>query len=112
MTYLDKHSKLEQELDEAAQGYSACQHITNLITLEGLKKHVNVALKFLRTFEQEYDSIAFSGLSGALLAPIVAQRMKKHLIAVRKPDDTKAIRPQRITSLLTIWYHLEEQRNE
>jgi len=40
----------------------------------------------------EFDAIAFRGLSGALLAPIVALQMGKTLIAVRKGESTHSSR--------------------
>lgn len=35
----------------------------------------------------DFDAIAFQGLSGALIAPIIAMQMDKTLIAVRKPNE-------------------------
>ena len=35
----------------------------------------------------EFDAIAFRGMSGAILAPIIAMRERKSLIMVRKPKD-------------------------
>lgn len=37
----------------------------------------------------DFDAIAFQGLSGALVAPIVAMKMKKSILAVRKPDERR-----------------------
>jgi len=36
----------------------------------------------------EFDTIAFRGVSGALLAPILAYKMEKELCIIRKPDMT------------------------
>jgi orotate phosphoribosyltransferase-like protein len=38
----------------------------------------------LRPHRKNFDSIAFRGVSGALVAPILAHKLKKHLISVRK----------------------------
>jgi adenine/guanine phosphoribosyltransferase-like PRPP-binding protein len=38
--------------------------------------------------KKKFDSIAFRGMSGALIAPIVANRMNKELILVRKDTDS------------------------
>lgn len=34
---------------------------------------------------EEFDTIAFRGMSGAVVAPVVAHAMQKHLLVVRKP---------------------------
>lgn len=46
-----------------------------LASLEKLLKH------------KEFDSVVFTGLSGAMVAPILAYRLDKHLVGVRKPND-------------------------
>ena len=38
---------------------------------------------------QDFDAIAFMGLSGALIAPILAMEMNKTLICVRKSDEVR-----------------------
>lgn len=40
----------------------------------------------LRPYASLFDAIAFQGMSGALVAPAVSIRLKKHLIMVRKDD--------------------------
>jgi adenine/guanine phosphoribosyltransferase-like PRPP-binding protein len=47
-----------------------------------LKKEIALALKSLKGVA--FESIAFTGVSGALVAPAVAAKMKKGLILVRK----------------------------
>ncbi len=47
-----------------------------------LKKEIALAVKSVRSLT--FKSIAFRGVSGALVAPIVAVRLKKGLIVVRK----------------------------
>jgi adenine/guanine phosphoribosyltransferase-like PRPP-binding protein len=48
---------------------------------------VRVALKALKPLSDQFDSIAFSGMSGAIIAPLLANRLKKELILVRKKGD-------------------------
>lgn len=45
------------------------------------------ALKFLRARTDQFDAIAFSGMSGATMAPILAYMLNKQLIIVRKDAD-------------------------
>jgi hypothetical protein len=45
-------------------------------------------IKFIKASQVEFDSIAFRGMSGALIAPIVAFKMKKDLILVRKKESS------------------------
>ena len=54
--------------------------------LEPDKRSIQIkrAVKALRKYKNEYDTIAFRGMSGALYAPELATRLKKHLIIVRK----------------------------
>lgn len=51
------------------------------------KKYINLAIQFLQRPEniKRFDSIAFTGMSGASLAIIIAHSLNKELIMVRKP---------------------------
>jgi adenine/guanine phosphoribosyltransferase-like PRPP-binding protein len=51
-----------------------------------VKKFVNAAVKFLKPMD--FDAIAFRGMSGALLAPLLAYKLHKTVIMVRKPKCT------------------------
>jgi adenine/guanine phosphoribosyltransferase-like PRPP-binding protein len=51
-----------------------------------LKETLRIAAKTLRKYE--FDAIAFTGMSGALLAPTLALRLEKNLLMVRKPGDS------------------------
>ena len=61
-------------------------HLDYLINTKELKKTVKKSLEFIRKnkLQDTFDAIAFRGLSGALIAPILASRLDKTLIAVRK----------------------------
>lgn len=50
-----------------------------------VKKFVAAAAKLLRPMS--FEAIAFRGMSGALVAPILAYSLQKSLIMVRKPED-------------------------
>lgn len=50
-----------------------------------MKKHIIAACLALK--DLDFDAIAFRGISGALTAPILAYKLHKTLIAVRKPTE-------------------------
>lgn len=60
-------------------------YLQSLINPRELRKNIAWACKFLKQFD--FDTIAFRGMSGALLAIPIALRMKKELIMVRKPGE-------------------------
>jgi adenine/guanine phosphoribosyltransferase-like PRPP-binding protein len=57
------------------------------LTTEGLKKILNKSARMLRPHLDKFDTIAFRGLSGALVGPMLAMRLKKEMLAVRKGED-------------------------
>lgn len=65
---------------------NCAQHLSTALTPLKLRKAVAVSVKFLKT--KNFDAIAFRGLSGALFAPILAMRLNKTLLAVRKGEDS------------------------
>lgn len=52
-----------------------------------LKAKTDQAIEMLRPIAHTFDAIAFRGMSGAILAPIIAVALGKSLILVRKPND-------------------------
>lgn len=60
-------------------------HLSRLVPPEKMRATVELALKFLERYE--YDTLAFSGLSGFLLGPVLCYLTGKEMIAVRKPGD-------------------------
>lgn len=65
--------------------YSHGGYIRPVFETDVLRKNVAKAVKILKRYE--FDSIAFRGMSGALIAPILALRLNKTLIMVRKEND-------------------------
>ena len=57
-------------------------HLAAVLTPRRLHWTVANVVKFLK--KKEFDAVAFRGLSGSLIAPIVAMHMGKTLLAVRK----------------------------
>lgn len=54
------------------------------VNREGVAAIVKEAVKALKVIE--FDTIAFRGISGALIAPIVAHKLKKEIVLIRKPE--------------------------
>lgn len=50
-------------------------------------------LAYIRSFRLRFDTVICRGTSGLLVAPIVAQKMKKELIVVRKSDGNHSGKP-------------------
>jgi adenine/guanine phosphoribosyltransferase-like PRPP-binding protein len=61
-------------------------YLAPALTHEGLRKRVDVIVRRLRPISGRFDAIAYRGMSGALVAPAVALRLKKDLIFVRKNE--------------------------
>lgn len=66
----------------------SCYHIAPGLTPTKVRETVRRAVQALRPMTDQFDAIAFCGMSGAVIAPIVALRLNKPLIVVRKPEPT------------------------
>jgi adenine/guanine phosphoribosyltransferase-like PRPP-binding protein len=55
--------------------------------LKDLPSLADQILKDLTPHAKEFDTIVATGTSGMMIAPIIAVRMGKNLVAVRKPDE-------------------------
>lgn len=75
---------MKQKL-ERSQFYHS-YYLDGALYLPYTKKLIPKLIKKLKKYD--FDSIAFTGMSGALVAPIVAIKMNKPLIMVRKEQDT------------------------
>jgi adenine/guanine phosphoribosyltransferase-like PRPP-binding protein len=62
------------------------EYLTDALTPMNTKKLVKAAMTLLKLYD--FDAIAFRGISGALVAPILAYRLNKSLLVVRKPKQT------------------------
>ena len=59
-------------------------YLSQALTLDRRSLIIKRLVEGIRASKIKFDSIAFRGLSGALIAPSVADILKKNLIAVRK----------------------------
>lgn len=67
--------------------YITSSHMSAYLKRTSLDERHRMATTALKGWLSEFDAIAFRGMSGALIAPVVASRLKKSLIMVRKPND-------------------------
>jgi adenine/guanine phosphoribosyltransferase-like PRPP-binding protein len=66
---------------------TAATYLQKIVTAEGMGRAVLSLTKRLKPIAHEFDAVAFRGFSGALVAPNVAQRLRKDVIFVRKPGE-------------------------
>jgi adenine/guanine phosphoribosyltransferase-like PRPP-binding protein len=66
-------------------------HLTMMLTPDRAKFTVRQVIKMIKDRGLEFDAIACRGVSGLLIAPIVAMRLGKSLIVVRKGEDTHSM---------------------
>lgn len=65
--------------------YESADYLKQLVSTSERRKRVAAAVKYLRRLQ--FDAIAFRGMSGALLAPSIANELNKSILMVRKNDD-------------------------
>jgi len=58
--------------------------MNDLINPQQYQEAVRRTLTYLHTRRHDFDAIAFRGLSGSLIAPVVAYQLQKKMMAVRK----------------------------
>lgn len=64
--------------------HEAASWLREAVSKDGMAGIVKDAVKALK--KVDFDTIAFRGMSGALIAPIVAHKMGKEIAMLRKPD--------------------------
>jgi adenine/guanine phosphoribosyltransferase-like PRPP-binding protein len=67
---------------------NCASHLTVMLTPRRAKFTVRQVIKMIKARGLEFDTIACRGVSGLLIAPIVAMRLNKSLLVVRKGEDT------------------------
>ena len=63
------------------------EYLHQLLESSNAQHCITACVSRIKEGGAEFDAIAFTGVSGALCAPIVAFLLDKPLIVVRKPDD-------------------------
>jgi adenine/guanine phosphoribosyltransferase-like PRPP-binding protein len=75
------------ELSTEPATHDTCSHLRRAIPRAEVDAIIGYFIKKLRAFEVEhgaFDTFAFCGMSGALIAPILAHLMEKELLMIRK----------------------------
>ena len=72
---------------------STVSHLQEFIDPTKAKRIVDKCVQLLKKSELQFTTIAFRGLSGSLIAPAIAMRMGKTLLAVRKVSTTHGSYP-------------------
>jgi len=62
-------------------------YMETLLDPEELRAKTEQAIELLRPIAHTFDAVAFRGMSGAILGPIIAIALNKSMILVRKPND-------------------------
>lgn len=62
-------------------------YLEELVDTKQLQERVDRCIMVLKEHDVKFDAIAYCGMSGGLIAPILAVMMDKSLIMVRKGDD-------------------------
>jgi orotate phosphoribosyltransferase-like protein len=65
--------------------HDSASWLNQAVCKDGVSQIVKDAVKALKGVD--FDTIAFRGISGALVAPIVAHKLKKEIALVRKPEE-------------------------
>jgi len=77
--------------------FRAAQHMEGFLDPKIRNRRIKGALEVIKFREKHhgdtFDAIAYRGASGAIIASIIAHQLKKPLILVRKPEDTKGHSP-------------------
>lgn len=68
---------------------TCCSHLENLFESDKRKEIVEKCIKKLTPYIKFFDAIAISGYSMALVAPVIADRLGKNIIIVRKQEEIR-----------------------
>jgi len=68
---------------------TVCSHEAELFTTKTRTEIVKTLIKILKPRKKEFDAIAISGYSMAMISPIVADKLKKNIVLVRKPSELR-----------------------
>ena len=64
-----------------------CGYLKSVTTQKNWRKSITRLLKGIRESSLDFDSVVFAGMSGALVAPTIAGRLRKSILMVRKAGD-------------------------
>ncbi len=85
--------KIEKSMETSNKPLIASTYLTDCLTGNGLTNVINNIVNGIERSKIQFDAIAFSGMSGAIVAPSVAMILNKPMMMVRKHlNDTHSIR--------------------
>lgn len=94
------------EEDEEGTEYSHSGYMRRSIRTPLLTEVIKNSINALSGWERDFDAIAFSGMSGAILAPQIAVALQKNLIMVRKEDDKSTHSCQRVEGIRSCKHYI------
>jgi len=68
---------------------TACGHEKRLFTITKREQIICKAIKTLKKNKILFDAISVSGYSSAIIAPIIAHKLKKNIVLVRKSSEQR-----------------------
>jgi len=66
-----------------------CDHTTMLLNPKIRNKIIFQCITALKPYEERFDSIVCSGVSGLLVVPQISEILKKNMVVVRKKNDKR-----------------------
>jgi len=72
----------DEPMNEPVEEYKHCGYMSQALRRKEIDQSVEICLAVLE--KKQFDTIAFRGMSGALIAPIVAHWLQKEVIMIRK----------------------------
>jgi orotate phosphoribosyltransferase-like protein len=69
-----------------AKHHITCSYLEVVTTTDGLRNCVDMLVRKIRKSKIQFSAIAFRGMSGSLVGPTVALRLKKEFLMVRKEE--------------------------
>ena len=82
------HKKSTHKSRHNTPVYDTCDYLRCYLNPRKAKERYKMARLVLKKYEKDFDSVAFSGVSGALIAAPISHSMNKPLILVRKRGET------------------------
>ena len=78
---------------------TACSHEVELFSVRTKNKIVRNLINILKPRIEDFDAIAITGYSSSMISPIIAYKLKKNIVLVRKESE------ERISSYQTEGIH-------
>lgn len=66
-------------------------YLKPVLTPDSLKETIKRICDRLKEHKKKFDTIVFRGMSGALVAPMVAAKLNKQMLMIRKKDGSHSI---------------------